>query len=473
MSQVDTQKIIHSVEESWKNVIPVLEKYISIPNQSPSFDPEWETNGFLDQAAQLEVDWVHQQNIKGLSIEIVKLPHRTPLIFIVVERSNSLDDTVLLYGHFDKQPPLTETWAEGLGPYTPVLRDGKLYGRGGADDGYSIFSAVTAIKALQEQNIPHSRYVILIEGSEESGSVDLPSYIEHLRERIGEPSLVVCLDSGAGTYDKFWLTTSLRGLIVGTLRVDILEEGVHSGHGSGIVPSSFRIIRQLLSRIEDEQTGEMKILHTQIPEDQVAQAMACAQEIGSQVIEEFLFAKGAGPVHRDLGQLLLNRTWRPTLSVTGVDGIPKLVDAGNVLRPYTSLKLSVRLPPSTDPIQAADELKTTLEANPPYGAKVVFDIEKRSPGWEAPRLSPWIDETLREASKEYFAKESYGVLGEGGSIPFMGMLGKLFPKAQFIITGVLGPASNAHGPNEFMHIDLSKKLTCAVAHCLAKKAATA
>jgi len=473
MSPVDPKKIIQSVDHSWSHVIPVIEKYISIPNQSPSYDPQWETNGLLDQAAQLEVDWVRQQNIKGLSVEIVKLPHRTPVIFIIVDRSNSLDDTVLLYGHFDKQPPLTETWAEGLGPYTPVIRDGKLYGRGGADDGYSVFSAITAIKALQDQNIPHSRCVVLIEGSEESGSIDLPAYIEHLRERIGEPSLIVCLDSGAGTYDKFWLTTSLRGLVTGTLRVDILSEGVHSGHGSGIVPSSFRIMRQLLDRIEDVQTGEMKILHTHIPEDQIAQAKACAEEMGSEIYGEFPFVHGAKPVHFDIPQLLINRTWKPTLSITGVDGIPKLNDAGNVLRPYTSLKLSVRLPPNGDPIKSADELKHTLEANPPYGAKVTFEIEKKSTGWEAPQLSPWIHETLREASREYFGKDTYAVLGEGGSIPFMGMLGKLFPKAQFIITGVLGPGSNAHGPNEFMHIDLSKKVTCAVAHCLAKKATVA
>jgi len=393
------------------------------------------------------------------------------VIFITVEATTAnKEDTVLLYGHLDKQPPLTEFWESGLGPHTPVIRDGKLYGRGGADDGYALFGAITAIKALKEQDIPHSRCVILIEACEESGSRDLPFYISHLKERIGLPSLIICLDSGCGNYDQLWLTSSLRGCIVGNIKVDVLREGVHSGHASGVVPSSFRIARQVLSRLEDEHTGIIKPqeFFVEIPQERVEQAKLAAQVLGEIIRTEYPWHQSTSPVTDDLTELLLNKTWRPALEVVGADGLPSLEAAGNVLRKHTTLKVSLRIPPTADPRKLSQALKTLFEKDPPYNATVTFEGEKASVGWDAPPTAPWLAESMDKASRTYFNKPAC-YFGEGGSIPFMGMLGAMFPKAQFMITGLLGPKSNAHGPNEFLHIGMGKGVTACVASVLAEQ----
>ena len=248
---MDIKKTRHYVEEQWNNsIVPALQEYLAIPNQSPAYDPNWNTNGYMDQATDLIANWIRMQKIPGLVLDIIRLEKRTPLIFVEIPGDSK--ETVLLYGHLDKQPPM-EGWNEGFGPWKPVIKDGRLYGRGGADDGYSAFASLTAIQALKQQDIPHARCVILIEACEESGSFDLPHYVEALKDRIGTPSLVICLDSGCGNYEQLWITTSLRGLANGNLTVSTLTEGVHSGAASGIVPSTFRILRQLLSRLENEQ----------------------------------------------------------------------------------------------------------------------------------------------------------------------------------------------------------------------------
>jgi len=396
----------------------------------------------------------------------VRLPGRTPLIFMEIPPSPNAteESTILMYGHLDKQPPLYDGWLPGLGPYTPVIRDGKLYGRGASDDGYAIFSAITSIKAVREQGQSHGRIVIVIEACEESGSPDLPYYVEHLEKRIGIPSLIICLDSGAGNYEQFWLTTSLRGMLTGDLTVQILREGVHSGAASGVVPSSFRILRQVLSRLEDENTGRIlpKDFYCDIPAKRLEQAKLCAGALGHTIYSEFPFVQGAKPVVEDHAELLLNKTWRPQLAITGADGFPNLKQAGNVLRTHSSVKVSLRLPPRLDAKQAGQALKKLFESNPPYGAKVTFNPEKEGSGWDAPELVSWLESSINTASSTYFNKAA-NFTGEGGSIPFMGMLGHKYPKAQFVVTGVLGPQSNAHGPNEFLHIDFGKRVTCCVA----------
>jgi acetylornithine deacetylase/succinyl-diaminopimelate desuccinylase-like protein len=374
-----------------------------------------------------------------------------------------------MYGHMDKQPEFTG-WAEGLGPWTPVLRNGRLYGRGGADDGYAVFGSLLALRALQDQGIPHARCVILIEGSEESGSPDLPPYIDALAGRIGEPSLVVCLDAECGNYDQFWCTTSLRGNLVGTLRVEVLREGVHSGMASGIVSSSFRIARQLIERVENAETGKLiDALWVPIPEDRLAQARAAAQALGASVHAKLPLVEGMKPMSDDISELLLNSTWRPTLSVTGVDGIPSIENAGNVLRPYTTLKLSFRLPPTLDASAAAQAVKETLESDPPYGAKVQFNVESSMAGWNAPSTAPWLEQAIQSASRTVFGRDAM-YMGVGGTIPFMGMLSEKFPRTQFLITGVLGPQSNAHGPNEFLDIATGKRVTACVSYVVAEHA---
>ena len=464
---MDTAKTDRFIADAWDgDIVPQLVEYIRIPNKSPMFDAQWRENGYMADAVKLLADWAKAQPIAGMTVEVVELEGRTPLIYIEVAGTG--EDTVLLYGHLDKQPEMTG-WADDLGPWKPVIKGDKLYGRGGADDGYALFGSLTAIRALKEQGLPHARCVILIEACEESGSYDLPFYVDHLAARIGSPSLVVCLDSGCGNYEQLWLTTSLRGMTGGNLTVQVLEEGVHSGDASGVVPSSFRILREILSRLEDPATGTIRPqeLYVEIPAQRVEQAQHAAAVLGSDIYSKFPWAAGMQPVTKDLPELVLNRTWRPQLAVTGVGGIPPLDSAGNVLRPFTAVKLSLRVPPTLDAKQAGRFLKQLLEKDPPYGAKVTFDLEKDGSGWNAPALSPWLAEAVDQASRNQFgAPVTY--MGEGGSIPFMGMLGEKFPKAQFLITGVLGPHSNAHGPNEFLHIPTGKKVTGVVAEVVAK-----
>jgi acetylornithine deacetylase/succinyl-diaminopimelate desuccinylase-like protein len=454
-----------------QSIVPTLQKYIAIPNKSPAFDAQWKQAGHMDRAVELLASWAREALPEGATLEIVRLAERTPVIFIDVPGTGgSAGDTVLLYGHLDKQPEMTG-WREGLGPWQPVLEGDKLYGRGAADDGYAIFASLTALMALRRDNLPHARAVVLIEACEESGSYDLPAYIEHLAPRIGELSLVVCLDSGCANYDQLWSTTSLRGLIVGALEVSLLSEGVHSGDGSGLVASSFRVLRQLLERLEDADTGAIKLeaLHVPIPPEREAQARAAAAVLGDEVWQKLPLQAGARAVHDDNAELILNRTWRSALAVTGADGLPPIANAGNVMRPVTRLKLSLRVPPPLDAKSAAAQVKALLEKDPPYGAKVSFSGEGGSNGWDAPPLAPWLAAALESASQRHFGKPAM-YLGEGGSIPFMAMLGEKFPKAQFCITGVLGPGSNAHGPNEFLHLPTARKLTLCVADVLAAHA---
>lgn len=464
--KLDTTRANASADRIWEEeIVPAITEYIRIPCKSPSFDREWRTHGHMDRAVALIESWCRKQPLEGLSVEILRLEGRTPVI--LMELPGKGDDTVLLYGHLDKQPEMIG-WAEGKGPWDPVREGDKLYGRGGADDGYSAFASLAALRLLAEQGIPHARCVILIEACEESGSFDLPAYIDALAKRIGHPSLVVCLDSGCGNYDQLWSTTSLRGLVGGTLEAKILREGVHSGAATGIVASTFRILRQLLSRVEDEATGRVLLdeLYTDIPAQRIEQAQSAAEVLGDGCYLEMPWVDGACPVAHDHKELLLNRTWRPALAVIGADGLPPLANAGNVLRPSTKLKLSMRIPPRVDPHKATQALKAALEKDPPYGAQVTFSATSPSQGWDAPPTAPWLEAAMHEASKAFFGRPAMA-FGEGGTIPFMGMLGEKFPDAQFLITGVLGPQSNAHGPNEFLHIAYGKKLTACVASVIA------
>jgi len=466
MNTAETRRF---VDETWdRSIVPTLVEYVKIPNKSPSFDANWAEHGHMDRAAALAERWCREQDLPGMKLEVARLPGRTPLLFIEVP--GDVDDTVLLYGHLDKQPEFTG-WAEGLGPWMPVIRDGRLYGRGGADDGYAVFASLTAIRALRAQGTKHARCVVVIEFCEESGSFDLPHYIEALEDRIGTPSLVVCLDAECGNYDQLWCTTTLRGNLVGNLSIDVLTEGVHSGAASGIVPSSFRIMRMLLSRVEDERTGKLipPIFHANIPAQRREQAKAAAATLGKSIHAKFPWAPDMRPVSDDLVQLLLDNTWGSTLSITGASGIPELKNAGNVLRPNTTVKLSFRLPPTADAEQAARDVKSVLEANPPYGASVRFEVQSAMGGWSAPEVSPWLEESMHSASRTFFGADAM-YMGTGGSIPFMGMLGEKFPGVQFLVTGLLGPKSNAHGPNEFLDIATGKRLTACVAHVLADHA---
>lgn len=476
---LDAQQLSSFVDEAWaERIVPCLTEYIAVPAKSPMFDPDWEAHGLLDKVVRDAAAWVESRKVPGLTLEVVRQPGRTPVIFFEVAATKAAStQTVLMYGHLDKQPEFSG-WRSDLGPWTPKLDGDKLYGRGGADDGYAIYAAVSAIEALKAQNLPHPRIVGLIESCEESGSFDLPLYLDALRPRLGDVSLVVCLDSGAGNYDQLWLTTSLRGNITGTLKVEILTEGIHSGDASGLVPSSFRIMRQVLDRLEDAKTGQLlpAVFHCEIPTERIAQAQATADILGDEVWKRYPWACGADgafalPTTKDSVQALLNRTWRPTLSITGVDGMPALANAGNVLRPYTAFKLSLRLPPLVEGHEAAVQLKALLEDNAPYNAKVTFHPDGRmnnwgATGWNAPSLAPWLEQAMDRASQAYFGAP-LGYIGQGGTIPLMNLLQQGFPSAQMMVCGVLGPKSNAHGPNEFLHLPYARRLTAAVAQVVA------
>ncbi|HET9233770.1 MAG TPA: M20/M25/M40 family metallo-hydrolase, partial [Candidatus Eisenbacteria bacterium] len=442
---MDHASLAANLEKEWESsILPVLERYIAIPCLSPDFDPEWSTHGFIDQGMDLIADWVRSRGLG--EPEILRMPGRTPLLLLDVPASGSKTKarTTLLYGHMDKQPEMTG-WRNGLGPWKPVREGDRLYGRGGGDDGYSAFAALSALGALRQHDMPHGRAIVLIEASEESGSMDLPVYMDLLAKRIGDLGLVVCLDSGAGTYDRLWTTSSLRGIVGGTLTVEVLREGVHSGAASGIIPSSFRIARLLLSRIEDAETGRVLLpeAHASIPEERIREARMTGEILGEAVVHDFPIVPGLRPMSDDRTQLVLNQTWRPALSIVGGEGFPPVQTAGNVLRPLTRLKLSLRIPPGVNSRLVSERMKHNLETDPPNGARVRFEPDEPADGWTAPPTAPWLKESLNMASRGFFGKPA-AELGEGGTIPFMGMLGERFPQAQFMITGVLGPESNAH-----------------------------
>jgi acetylornithine deacetylase/succinyl-diaminopimelate desuccinylase-like protein len=487
---LNTAQLQADVNAAWGDrIVPALTDYIAVPAKSPMFDPDWAAHGHLARVLQSATDWVEQQRVPGLRCEIIRLNNaqgvaRTPVLFFELPASAGRDgtpapasgQTVLMYGHLDKQPEF-DGWRSDLGPWTPKVVDGKLYGRGSADDGYAVYASIAAIQAIQAQGRAHPRIVGLIETCEESGSSDLLPYVDALRNRLGDVGLVICLDSGAGNYDQLWLTTSLRGMASGTLRVDILTEGVHSGDASGLVPSSFRILRNVLDRLEDSGTGRLlpDVFHCEVPAERLAQARVTADILGDELFRRFPWAHHdcggstafALPTTSDPVEALLNRTWRPTLSVTGAQGFPALQDAGNVLRPYTAFKLSLRLPPLVEASQAVEQLKTLLEDNAPYQAKVTFTPAGAASGWNAPSTSDWFESALQSASQAHFGA-ACGTIGQGGTIPLMNMLSQGFPKAQMMVCGVLGPKSNAHGPNEFLHLDYARRLTASVAEVVVR-----
>jgi acetylornithine deacetylase/succinyl-diaminopimelate desuccinylase-like protein len=464
---IDDKAMMQTIEAFWdKHIIPTLTDYIAIPCLSIDFDPQWQQHGHMDHVEALALDWLQRHKEPQWQIHHQRIPGKTPLI--IIEVPGDSEHTIMLYGHLDKQPEM-EGWFEGYGPWQPVMHEDKLYGRGGADDGYALFSAISAIKAMHQQNLPHSRLVILIEFSEESGSPDLPPYLEKYQDIIGTPDLVIALDSGAGDYERLWSTTSLRGMLSCTVNVQVLNEATHSGIASGIVPSSMRIMRQLLDRLENADTGEVLLepLHTEIPEQRKQQVQATASVLGDSLGDSFSLVDGLKTVSDDPAQLLLNNTWKPTLCVVGQDGMPAVKNAGNVLRAYTAFKLAFRLPPNLDYRVAQHAIQTTLSTDPPYNAKVTVQFDQGGNGWDAPPLASWLQQANREASLAFYGNDAQ-YFGLGASIPFMAMLGEQYPAAQFLITGVLGPKSNAHGPNEFLHIPYAKKLTSCIAYILAR-----
>lgn len=455
------------VDQFWNSsVMPSLSQYISIPCKSPAFDANWQQTGFLDQAINLMIKWVKAQNIPGTEIETIRLENYAPCLYI--EIPGNTDKTVMFYGHLDKMPE-AEGWRDGLGPWMPVVEGHKLYGRGSVDDGYALFSAITAVKSLHEQNIAHDRYVFVFECAEESGSIGFPEYLECLKDRINNPNLIIVLDSGCSDCERLWITDSFRGNLTGKLRVDILPSGMHSGMAGGVVPSTFMIIRQLLDRIENAGNGKILIesANIKIPQERVEQAKFMAQILGDRVHKDFPVLEGGRLLADEPHELLLNCLWRPALSIVGAEGIPAIENAGNALRPFTTLVIGMRLPPHCDTKKVAKDVQQILESEPPYGAKVTYTPTMLLNGWAAPKMSERLENIINDASREHFGEEPV-YAGCGASIGIIKILGEVFGDAHFIVSGAEVPDSNAHGANEYLHIPLAKKITSVVAQILAK-----
>ncbi len=464
--RLDWQAMAKFSEEMWESsALPSLEDYIRIPALSPAFDSEWSENGHLNASIDHFLGWLATIEIDGLSANIHSLAGRTPLLVLQVEGSGAGE--VLFYSHLDKQPEFVG-WSAGKGPWKPVREDEWLFGRGSVDDGYGGYCGILSIMALQRQGIAHPTCTFLIETCEESGSFDLPHYLDELSGELGTPDLVVVLDSGLGDYERVWFTESLRGLVGGTLKVAVTSEGVHSGMSSGIIPSSFRLARQILSRLEDENTGEIlpSFLHTEITESLRTDSKEIVDVLGDALITDFPFLDGVQPQNSDLVEALLAQNWKPTLSVTGAEGLPPLSAAGNVLRTHTTLKLSVRIPPGVDAESASAKLKQLLESSPPLAAHVTFTAEAAANGFAAPPMPEYLASALDRASSQSFGKGSMPFY-EGGTIPFLAMMQEAYPQAAFLVTGCAGPGNNAHGPDEKLHIPTVKALTQCVAASLA------
>ncbi|PWV82063.1 Acetylornithine deacetylase/Succinyl-diaminopimelate desuccinylase [Prauserella marina] len=466
---MDQQTVSNSVRDRWANdVLPSLSGLVEIPALSPVFDKDWAKTGQLDAAIDHVKAWLAEREIPGAAIDVVRLGNRSPVLLLDVPATEGAEDkgTVLLYGHLDKQPPVGG-WSDGLGPWKAVVEDGKLYGRGSADDGYAGYAATVAMEALRANGGAHARAVVLLETGEESGSPDLPAYLEHLSDRLGEVTFVVCLDSGGNDYDRLWLTTSLRGLAQVHVTARVLDSAQHSGLASGVVPSSFRVLRNLIERIENSATGEILLAecNVEVPANRREEIAATAEVSPGGSRGTFPLNGSTRPVADDEIELLLGNSWRPTLSVIGASGFPEPADAGNVLREATTLALSFRLPPTADSASALAAIEKALTTDVPYSATIEITSTEHADGWNAPATAPWLADALGKVSDEVFG-QPWRAVGLGGSIPFMGLLGEKYPRAQFLVTGALGPDSNAHVPDEWLHLDQARRVTEAVAHIL-------
>ena len=457
MPSLDLDKLSDFVEEWWdKSALPSLCEFVEIPALSPSFDSDWEANGYLDAAVNTFVSWTRSLPLKGLSVSVHRLKNRSPLLLVKIDGDE--EGEVLFYSHLDKQPEASG-WSEGKGPWKPVIEDGWLFGRGSVDDGYGGYAGILSVLALQDQGISHPTCRFLIETGEESGSPDLSYYLDELESVLGIPDLVIVLDTGGIDYDRLWVTESLRGIVAGTLSVKVSSVGVHSGHGSGVMPSSFRLARQLLSRIEDENTGEIKPewLHIEITDKMREQATKII-EMNSESTDDFPLLDGVQKQVNDPLDIFLTMNLSPSLSIIGADGIPSIQDAGNVLRTNTDLKISIRTPPGISAEKVAVKVQELLEKDPPNGAHVSAKMTEVADGFLSPELPEKLSDMLTKSGKKFYGNEPMSLF-IGGTIPVMAMLQSRYPDSKFIITGAGGPGGNAHGPDEKLHIPTAKKVT--------------
>jgi len=459
---LDLGNLMDRSDEIWEqSILPSLSDFIEIKALSPLFEPDWANLGELDATIEIFCKWLDEQGISGMSYETHRIDDLSPVLLVTIEGTGPGE--VIFYSHLDKQPSKPELWSEGLHPLRAVRRDPWLYGRGSVDDGYGGYLCATSIRLLQEAGEPHPRCTMIIETCEESGSFDLPPYLEELTDQLGNPDMVVVMDSGGPDYDHVWMTEALRGLVSGTLSVKVSHEGIHSGNSGGSIPSSFRIQRILLDRVEDSATGRVLIpeMHADIPQEVRDKAVALRDIVGNSIWEQFPTVDSLRQASESTEDMIVAMNWEPTLSIIGADGMPSVQVAGNVLRTNTDLKLSFRIPPGVDSEAAIACAKKILEEDPPYGAEVTFTPDSSADGFHAPPLSGTVSDAIHDASMELTGLPPLATW-TGGTIPFMAMMQGKYPEAMFLCTGSSGPGNNAHGPDEKLHIPSSKRLTVAL-----------
>jgi acetylornithine deacetylase/succinyl-diaminopimelate desuccinylase-like protein len=448
--------------------IELLESFVSIRSLSPAFDPLWREHGEISRALDLFGTWASTLEIPGLRWRRSDISGRTPALVVEIPPSSQRESSggVLIYGHLDKQPA-SAPWHEDTDPFVATRSGDLLYGRGVVDDGYSLPCALLALESLAQAGLEYPRTTVIIEASEESGSPDLDAHIDALMSLLGDVELVICLDSGGLDDRRLWVTTSLRGNLVLTVDVEVLQHGVHSGSAGGVVPSSFRIMRQILDRLEDSTTGEVipDFLRPSIPSSVLEHALELANDLDDPLARAFPIVDGLVLDGSSGEERIVRQTWGPSVAYTGVDGMPPLKDGGNVLRPHTTVKISLRLPPTIEAASAQESLVDLLSSDPPSGSRVTVRAETPANGWVAPPFSRLVAGALEEGSRAGF-HELPGFCGEGGSIPFLSTLVDRFPHAQVVATGALIPGSNAHGPDESLQISTAVGVCTAVAHLL-------
>jgi len=461
----ETRKNVDQFWDSW--YVPGLSDFIRVPNLTPMVDPDFLTNGHNEKAMELVDNYINKLEIKGINKKIFQPEGMTPLIIYVVDKTEGASDTqIMAYGHLDKQPWM-EGWGEGLHPTTPVIRGDYLYGRGGGDDGYAPFSTMLAIKNAQMQGVKHPRIALVLETEEESGSPNLIPLLKIAKDYIGEPDFLLCLDSGAFDYGQLWLTSSLRGVTLCDVTVKAAKGGYHSGEVGGIVPETFRVMRHLLNRLDDSETGDvMKELETELPAYALPEAKKMAELMKTDLAEKYKMEEGVEFVSKDMEKMYLDNTWKANLSITGAGGLPQYQKAGNVVRASTSLRLSMRLPPNMDAKKANMHVKEKLTTNVPHNCKVEIHGDHNGNGWCMKDPEPWFHEAMNNASKNFYDGKEYGSYGMGGSIPFLAQLGGLYPNTFIVALGLLGPQSNAHAPNECINLAYAKKLTQCMSHII-------
>lgn len=455
------------IADAWKgDTLEGLCRHVEIPAVSGSFDKNWEARGELLNALNEAVRWAKTQ-LPHAYFEVSSLPNCPPVLYMDIPAfGGHTGKSVLCYGHLDKQPE-TVGWDADLGPWKPVVKEGKLWGRGCVDDGYNFYSIVTAVKALEETKTAHPRITGLYETDEESGSRDMAKYIAQYKDRIGKPGMVCILDLFAVDDQRVWLTQSLRGIVALTVKVSVLKKASHSGTASGIVPSSFRIMRILLDRLENAETGEVLIpsMYSEIPEEYIQGAHKLAETFDPR--QAFSYEGDTVSMKDSAFDAVIAGNWKPTLSVLGADGLPPPDKASGLVRTHTTLKLSFRIPPGVNAEQALADVKARLTTDIPYHASVTITDEHSAPGFAAPLMPDWLKASANELSQAIFGHD-VGYTFTGGSIGVITDFAKAFPDAFFINTGALLPDSSAHAPNENLQLDYAEKLTLWVAELFAR-----